>query len=135
MLKQKKYLIKELAVLTGLTPDTIRYYEKRKLLKPSFRAANNYRYYDENTLKRIVFIKRCRALDISLSEIEHLIELEQIPQQSCQEVNQMIDEHIQQVSDKIKELKKFKQQLQALRASCNQTNKIMDCQILKQLEA
>lgn len=77
MKNQKYYLIKELSTLSGLTTDTLRFYEKRNLVKPSFRADNNYRYYDENTLKRIIFIKRCRALDISLSEIEHLIELEQ----------------------------------------------------------
>lgn len=135
MKNQKYYLIKELSVLSGLSTDTIRFYEKRNLLKPSFRAENNYRYYDENTLKRIIFIKRCRALDISLSEIEYLIELEKTPQQSCQQVNQMIDTHIKQVTDKIKELKKFKSQLQALSSSCNQVNQIDQCQILKQLEA
>lgn len=135
MQKQKNYLIKELSTLSGLSPDTIRFYEKRKLLKPSFRGNNNYRYYDENTLKRIIFIKRCRALDISLSEIEHLIELEQTPKQSCHEVNEMIDLHIQQVTDKIKELNNFKIQLESLRSSCNQNTQIDHCQILKQLEA
>lgn len=135
MKNQKYYLIKELSTLSGLTTDTLRFYEKRNLVKPSFRADNNYRYYDENTLKRIIFIKRCRALDISLSEIEHLIELEQKPQQSCQEVNEMIDLNIKQVTDKIEELKTFKTQLQTLRSSCNQANQIDQCQILKQLEA
>ena len=132
---KKYYLIKDLATLSGLSTDTIRFYEKRKLLHPSFRADNNYRYYDENILKRIIFIKRCRSLDLSLNEIERLIELEQNPQQSCHEVNNMIDLHIQQTTDKIKELKNFKTQLQSLRSSCNQSNQIMDCEILKRLEA
>ena len=133
---KKYYLIKDLATLSGLSTDTIRFYEKRKpLLHPSFRGDNNYRYYDENILKRIIFIKRCRSLDLSLNEIERLIELEQNPQQSCHEVNNMIDLHIQQTTDKIKELKNFKTQLQSLRSSCNQSNQIMDCEILKRLEA
>ena len=132
---KKYYLIKDLATLSGLSTDTIRFYEKRKLLLPSFRGDNNYRYYDENILKRIIFIKRCRSLDLSLNEIERLIELEQNPQQSCHEVNNMIDLHIQQTTDKIKELKNFKTQLQSLRSSCNQSNQIMDCEILKRLEA
>lgn len=72
---------------------------------------------------------------MSLNEIERLIELEQNPQQSCHEVNNMIDLHIQQTTDKIKELKNFKTQLQSLRSSCNQSNQIMDCEILKRLEA
>ena len=132
---KKYYLIKDLATLSGLSTDTIRFYEKRELLHPSFRGDNNYRYYDENILKRIIFIKRCRSLDLSLNEIERLIELEQNPQQSCHEVNNMIDLHIQQTTDKIKELKNFKTQLQSLRSSCNQSNQIMDCEILKRLEA
>ena len=132
---KKYYLIKDLATLSGLSTDTIRFYEKRKLLHPSFSGDNNYRYYDENILKRIIFIKRCRSLDLSLNEIERLIELEQNPQQSCHEVNNMIDLHIQQTTDKIKELKNFKTQLQSLRSSCNQSNQIMDCEILKRLEA
>ncbi|MGA9698293.1 MAG: MerR family DNA-binding transcriptional regulator, partial [Acinetobacter sp.] len=47
----KYYLIKDLALKTGLSSDTIRFYEKKNLLKPSFRGDNNYRYYDENTFK------------------------------------------------------------------------------------
>ena len=132
---QKFYLINELSKITGVTTDTIRFYEKRKLIQFAYRADNNYRYYDENTLKRIIFIRRCRALDLSLSEIEYLIELEQNPQQSCHEVNQMMDNHIQQVTDKLKELENFKVQLQQLRSSCNQESQINNCQILKQLEA
>ncbi|MDM1247274.1 Cd(II)/Pb(II)-responsive transcriptional regulator [Acinetobacter sp. R933-2] len=129
------YLIKDLALKTGLSSDTIRFYEKRKLLQPSFRAANNYRYYDENSIKRLIFIKRCRALDISLSEIQTLIELEQNPNQSCEKVNVMIEDHIQQVTDKIDELIKFQSQLIQLRASCPNSQSIHHCEILKQLEA
>lgn len=51
MKSEKNYLIKDLAQKTGLSNDTIRFYEKKNLLKPSFRGSNNYRYYDENTFK------------------------------------------------------------------------------------
>ena len=66
---------------------------------------------DENTFKRLVFIKRYRALDISLSENEALLKLEQQPSQSCHAVNQVIEQHIKQVTDKIIELQKFQEQL------------------------
>ncbi|MCL6233539.1 Cd(II)/Pb(II)-responsive transcriptional regulator [Acinetobacter sp. ANC 5579] len=131
---QKHYLIKELSTKSGVSVDSIRFYEKKKLLKPSFRADNNYRYYDEEMYKRLVFIKRCRNLDISLTEIQTLLELEQSPTQSCHAVNELIDNHIRQVSEKIKELENFKIQLSKLRASCNETSQINDCQILKHLE-
>ena len=129
------YLMKDLVHKTGLSADTIRFYEKKHLLEPSFRGDNNYRYYQDDALKRLIFIKRCRALDISLKEIEYLIELEQKPQQDCSAVNQLIDEHLKQVEQKIIELQKFQIQLQQLRKSCTTQSTIDDCQILRHLEA
>ncbi len=76
-----------------------------------------------------------RALDISLKEIEYLIELEQKPQQDCSAVNQLIDEHLKQVEQKIIELQKFQIQLQQFRQSCATQSTIDDCQILRHLEA
>ncbi|MFH7349423.1 Cd(II)/Pb(II)-responsive transcriptional regulator [Acinetobacter variabilis] len=129
------YLISDIAKKTDLSTDTIRFYEKRGLIQPNFRASNQYRYYSEEALKRLIFIKRCRALGMSLKEIEYLIQLEQNPEQDCCEVNQMIDQHLIDISNKIKELQLFKQQLMALRESCNIPTTIDHCQILKTLES
>ena len=129
------YLISDIAKKTDLSTDTIRFYEKRGLIQPNFRASNQYRYYSEEALKRLIFIKRCRALGMSLKEIEYLIQLEQNPEQDCCEVNQMIDQHLIDISNKIKELQLFKQQLMTLRESCNTPTTINHCQILKTLES
>lgn len=129
------YQIKDLVKQTGLTADSIRFYEKKKLIEAPLRGENNYRYYDHEALKRLVFIKRCRALDMSLKEIEQLIELEQQSTQNCGVINDLIDQHLLEIKNKISELKKFQQQLQALRNSCSSQTTIDHCQILKQLEA
>ena len=129
------YLISDIAKKADLSTDTIRFYEKRGLIQPNFRASNQYRYYGEDALKRLIFIKRCRALGMSLKEIEYLIQLEQNPEQDCCEVNQMIDQHLIDISNKIKELQLFKQQLMTLRESCNTPTTINHCQILKTLES
>lgn len=128
------YLISEMAKKTGLSTDTLRFYEKKGFIQPNFRASNQYRYYGEDTLKRLLFIKRCRALDMSLKEIETLIQLEQNPEQECCAVNQLIDQHLSDISNKIKELQIFEQQLITLRESCNTPTTIDHCQILKTLE-
>lgn len=130
-----QYLIHELAKKVGVSTDTIRFYEKKHLLNPSFRAENNYRYYNDDALKRLIFIKRCRALDMNLKEIEALIELEKQPKQNCCAVNELIDEHLRHVEDKIAELQHFQLQLQQLRQACTTKTTIDDCQILKRLEA
>lgn len=131
----KHYLIKDLAQKTQLSADSIRFYEKKNLLHPSFRAENNYRYYDDESLKRLTFIKRCRALDMSLKEIELLIKLEQKPDQDCTAVNHLIDEHLKKIERKMSELQKFQLQLQQLRQSCATQTTIDHCQILKRLES
>lgn len=128
------YLIKELATKTQLSTDTIRFYEKKNLIQPSFRADNQYRYYNHDTLKRLILIKRCRAMDMTLKEIEALLELEKNPQQDCCGVNNLIDLHLTHIEAKIAELQQFQNQLQQLRQACATQTTIQNCEILKQLE-
>ena len=130
----QQYLIGELAKKTQLSTDSIRFYEKKQLIKASFRAENNYKYYDNDTLKRLTFIKRCRALDISLQEISQLVELTKQPKQDCLMIDHLIEQHIRQVEEKLTELQKFKTQLQQLRQSCSSNTTVDHCNILKNLE-
>lgn len=134
MKNEPNYLIKDLADKTGLSHDTIRFYEKKQLIQPSFRGSNNYRYYNDDALKRLLFIKRCRALDMTLKEIQSLIALEQNPEQDCSAVNNLIDAHLQHVESRIAELLTFRLQLQQLRQSCSAQSTVNQCQILKKLE-
>lgn len=129
-----QYLISDLVKKTQLSNDTIRFYEKKQLIKPSFRADNNYKYYDDEALKRLIFIKRCRSLDMTLHEITQLLEQIQYPEQGCQVIDQLIEEHIQHVETRIQELMSFKTQLQELRQSCSSNTTIDHCQIVKKLE-
>ena len=128
-----QYLISDLAKKTQLSSDTIRFYEKKQLIKASFRAENNYKYYDDETLKRLIFIKRCRSLDMTLHEISQLTEQIQYPKIDCQIIDQLIEEHIQHIETKIKELTSFKSQLYELRQSCTSNTTIDHCQIVKNL--
>ncbi len=128
------YLISEVAKKAHLTTDTVRFYEKKGLITPNFRANNQYRYFDEHALKRLIFIKHCRDLGMSLKEIETLIALEQNPKQNCHAVNEIIDQHIEHITNKMKALEIFRTQLSALRESCNIPTTVDHCQILKTLE-
>ena len=129
----QQYLISDLAKRTQLPTDTIRFYEKKQLIKSCYRADNNYKYYDDETLKRLIFIKRCRALDMTLHEVEVLLEQIQHPEQGCKIIDQLIEEHIQHIETKIKELTSFKSQLYELRQSCTSNTTIDHCQIVKNL--
>lgn len=135
MNQESNYLIKDLAKKAQISTDAIRFYEKKNLIQPTFRANNNYRYYNEEALKRLILIKRCRSLDMTLKEIETIIELEKHPSQDCCAVNDVIDEHIKHVEHRIEELQQFQIQLIELRKSCTTQSTIDDCQIIKKLES
>ena len=73
--------IKEAEVLTGISRQNIRYYEKMGLLNPKRDAGNGYRKYDEEDIGRLKAILLFRKLDMPLEEIhkllDHEIELQQ----------------------------------------------------------
>lgn len=125
--------IGELAKLTGCSIQTIRYYEKEGLLDSIKRDEGNYRLYDCRAIKQLVFIRHCRNLDITLSEIRQLIELRDFPETTCNNINALVDRHTKQVDLRIKELKELKRQLKILRQKCTTGRAVKDCGILQEL--
>jgi len=67
-------LINEVAKHTGLSQDTLRYYEKEGLITPH-RGVNRYRQYDNDVLLRINIIQRTRNAGFSLNEVRELVNL------------------------------------------------------------
>ena len=127
--------IGELAKLTGCSVQTIRYYEKENLLKSKTRSEGNFRLYDTSAVEQLMFIKQCRSLDLALSEVRQLIDLNQSPGTQCDDVNNMIDNHIEQVEQRMKELKGLRSQLTSLRRSCSNNRTVEECGILQNLSA
>lgn len=127
--------IGELAKMTDCSVQTIRYYEKEKLLSSIQRSEGNFRLYDQDAVKQLLFIKHCRSLDLSLSEIRQLIALSGSPSAQCEDVNRMMDSHIRQVEARIKELTQLHEQLKAMRHSCASKRTIEQCGILNILSA
>jgi Cd(II)/Pb(II)-responsive transcriptional regulator len=127
--------IGELAKATSCSIQTIRYYEKEQLLPSPERSEGNYRIYSTATVTQLLFIKQCRSLDLSLAEIKQLLNLSRSPSSQCSDINQMIDVHIQQVEERIQELRLLQQQLRNLGESCSSDRTIEQCGILHLLSA
>ena len=125
--------IGELAKLTACSVQTIRYYEKEGLLDSIKRSEGNFRLYDNRAVKQLMFIKHCRSLDITLSEIRQLIELRDFPETTCNNINALVDRHTKQVDLRIEELKELKRQLKILRRKCTNGRVVKDCGILLEL--
>lgn len=127
--------IGELAKLAGCPVETIRYYERQGLLPAPARSEGNYRLYTLEHQERLVFIRNCRTLDMTLDEIQRLLALRDLPRESCAGVNSLVDEHIEHVEARINSLQALRQQLSELRDRCSLVQEAEDCGILRQLNA
>ena len=65
----------ELANRAGVTIETIRFYERNRLLREPSRLPSGYRIYTEQDLQQVRFIRDCQELGFTLKEIKQLIEL------------------------------------------------------------
>ncbi|MGP5209175.1 Cd(II)/Pb(II)-responsive transcriptional regulator [Psychrobacter sp. JB385] len=125
--------IGELATRTGATVETIRYYEKEKLLPEPARSQGNYRLYNKAHFERLQFVLHCRTLDMTLDEVRTLLQYRDKPDENCGEVNVLLDEHIDAVETRMKELVQLKQHLLALRQKCVTEAPAESCGILHAL--
>lgn len=99
-------LIGELSKRCGLSRDTIRFYEKNRLITigRKERRYNNYKEYSEDTLQRLVTIKRIKGFGFTLNEVSELLELIDVKQATCDNVLDLFEEKVKKVDDKIHEL-------------------------------
>ena len=126
--------IGELAKLTDCQVETIRYYEREGLLPAPARSEGNYRLYNQAHVERLTFIRNCRSLDMTLEDIRSLLSLRDSPQDQCESVNALIDEHIHHVKARIDGLLALQTQLLDLRQRCSEGADKDHCGILQQLE-
>lgn len=127
--------IGELSKLADCPVETIRYYEREGLLPEAPRNLhNNYREYQSKHLERLIFIRRCRALEMSQDEIRLLLVARVEPNASCASVNDLIDRHLLDVRNRINELHVLAEELSHIRSQCGEARAARDCGILQELE-
>jgi len=125
--------IGELSKKAGCDVETVRYYERIGLLAEPERTAAGYRAYGATHLERLQFIRHCRALQMPLAEINRLLSLQAQPTQECDEINDLLDHHIERIQGQMTTLTMLKAKLVQLRCKCNQSASIRECAILQDL--
>ncbi|GEA67052.1 MerR family transcriptional regulator [Acinetobacter pittii] len=128
------FSIGQLSKKADIPIDTIRYYEKVGVLDRIQRSENNYRVYTEQTLADLLFIKHCRELNISLSDIKTLKEMKTQPKQACTEIDNLVDKYLKEVSEKIERLLLLKESLIDLKQHCSTNRTVDECGILRELQ-
>lgn len=127
--------IGELAKRTDCEVETIRYYERERLLPTPPRTGGNYRTYSDLDAERLLFIRHCRSLGMSLDDIRILQHFQARPELACNEINAMLDRHLQQTELQIRSLQRLQHQLQSLRSTCHTQLTARQCGILQNLQS
>ena len=108
------FTIGNVARQVGVRPSALRYYEAQGILRPAVRGANDYRFYSEDAVKLMLFVRRAQALGITLKEIKPLLTLVEQGQQPCHHVKQVIKRRLNDVNEKLRELQLLRKELRSL---------------------
>jgi MerR family mercuric resistance operon transcriptional regulator len=111
--------IGELSRLSGVNIETIRYYERIKMLPPPPRTTSGRRIYRSTDLRTLAFIRRSRELGFSLGEIRALLRLGAPGLASCSEVKEIATRHLEDIRAKLRDLKKLERLLSKTVARCS----------------
>jgi Cd(II)/Pb(II)-responsive transcriptional regulator len=122
-----------LAKQTGLSVQTIRFYEQEGLVSVPSRTEGNYRLYGSESARQLGFIKQCRHLGLTLEEIRELMRFQENPDQTCNDINRIVDAHVDEVDRRMAELAALRAQLVTLRTQCHSDRTVKDCGILRNL--
>ncbi len=127
--------IGETARLTGLSHDTLRYYEKLGLLTEVGRDAAGRRLYGERHLATLGFIRRAQAMGFSLEEIARLLQFRRDPRNARAEARALTRAKLDEVEIRLEELTRLRDELRLLLNLCGCADEQADCPILDSLES
>lgn len=119
---------------TGVSADTLRYYEKIGLLPPIAKSAGGQRRYDRLALNRLAFIRRAQKLGFSLEEIRQLIALDQSSVLPKPEVRQLVSTKLKDIDELLMDLQTLKGELSNLLDACQNSGNGDKCPILEGLK-
>lgn len=121
------------AELSGVNIETIRYYEREGVVPHPERTASGRRIYDDESISRLRFVKRCRELGFPIPEIKSLLGLKYGSPTSCVQAHEIGGAYLAAVHEKIRDLKRMERAFSDLVEPCGNGNR--ECPMLKQLFA
>jgi len=104
--------IGELAERSQVSRDTLRFYERKRLLPAPRRTAGGYRLYGEGEAARVRFIRRAQSMGLTLEDIQDLLRAQTLKTaEQCRQVASRLRARIEAVDTKITELRAFRGEL------------------------
>jgi DNA-binding transcriptional MerR regulator len=103
--------VSKIARTAGISPDTVRYYEREGLLPRAPRSPSGYREYDESATHRIRFIKGAQSVGLKLSEIKELLEIQDRGACPCGHTRTLVERRLDEIDAEMKRLAELRDQL------------------------
>jgi MerR family transcriptional regulator, copper efflux regulator len=114
----ESYRIGEVTRLLGISADTLRYYEKIRLLPAINRTDSGIRVYIKRDLSRLRFIQRAQKMKFSLKEIAELLKMREDPQHARDEVRLLTRSKLTEIEEHLDDLQFLRNELQLLLNLC-----------------
>jgi MerR family mercuric resistance operon transcriptional regulator len=127
------YRTGELAKLSGVNKETIRYYERIGILPEPPRNESGYRVYSESAYKRLTFIRKAQELGFTLQEVDRLLGVVDQDEERCQNMYDFTCEKITEMEQKIADLQQMKSILEDLNKRCERNDDLYACPVVERL--
>ncbi len=127
------WTIGRLAAAVGVNVETIRFYQRRGLLREPPRPPGGIRHYTPADNARIKFIKSAQRLGFSLDEIQHLLQLDEGMQ--CDAAAALATQHLSDVQKRLQDLHRIEATLANLLDRCRHGEEKVACPLIAALHA
>ena len=124
--------IGQVAKLAGVHVETIRYYQRQGLLQTPPKPISGYRIYPTDSVDRLRFIQRAKALGFTLTEIGNLLSLED---NDCEQVQTLAQGKLKIIQQKIVDLQTMQKALETLLNDCQTHAENRRCPLISALSS
>jgi DNA-binding transcriptional MerR regulator len=128
--------IGQVAARAGVSVDTVRYYERHKLLERASRSSGGFRLFTLDAVERIRFIKQAQDIGLSLDEIKELL-ISAGGNAQCQRVHDLLKAKLSELDDRMRAMREFRRTLTRYLVACetelNERGPAASCPVLVNL--
>lgn len=121
--EQQKGMLKigDVAKLSGIGIEALRFYEKSGLLERPARTESGYRVYGRDVLDRLAFIKQAQTLGFSLDEIRRIVADARAGHSPCDEVREIVRHRLEELDERMREMRRYRKELAETLAEWDET--------------
>lgn len=125
----------ELSRRAGVNLETVRFYEKERILPEPERTSGGHRIYNESDVERLQFVQRAKWVGFTLKEVRKLMRVREAdPAGSCDDAMELARHKLAEIDRKLAELTHMRSALTQFLDRCPETD-VEHCQVLRGLES